>query len=117
MKVLQAFLKREHGVGVVRVFDDAVYAVSVLIQSIQWSYSDHTIVLLQHLEASRSCDMKETVMKGFLILIFDYLTPSIYYLRSTTFLSYQVTALIPKSAPLQHRKTFQDPKPSLSWNE
>jgi uncharacterized Rmd1/YagE family protein len=28
MKLLQAFLKREHGVGVVRVFDDAVYAVS-----------------------------------------------------------------------------------------
>lgn len=27
-KLLQAFLKREHGVGVVRVFDDAVYAVS-----------------------------------------------------------------------------------------
>ncbi|KAJ9120851.1 hypothetical protein QFC22_002785 [Naganishia vaughanmartiniae] len=27
MKLLQAFLKREHGVGVVRVFDDAVYAV------------------------------------------------------------------------------------------
>lgn len=26
-KLLQAFLKREHGVGVVRVFDDAVYAV------------------------------------------------------------------------------------------
>lgn len=28
IKLLQAFLKREHGVGVVRVFDDAVYAVS-----------------------------------------------------------------------------------------
>ncbi len=28
MKLLQAFLKREHGCGVVRVFDDAVYAVS-----------------------------------------------------------------------------------------
>ncbi len=27
MKLLQAFLKREHGCGVVRVFDDAVYAV------------------------------------------------------------------------------------------
>lgn len=30
LKVLQAFLKREHGVGVVRVFDDAVYAVYTL---------------------------------------------------------------------------------------
>lgn len=30
MKLLQAFLKREHGVGVVRVFDDAVYAVYTL---------------------------------------------------------------------------------------
>jgi hypothetical protein len=29
LKLLQAFLKREHGVGVVRVFDDCVYAVSV----------------------------------------------------------------------------------------
>lgn len=29
-KLLQAFLKREHGVGVVRVFDDAVYAVYTL---------------------------------------------------------------------------------------
>lgn len=28
LKFLQAFLKREHGVGVVRVFDDCVYAVS-----------------------------------------------------------------------------------------
>jgi uncharacterized Rmd1/YagE family protein len=28
LKLLQAFLKREHGVGVVRVFDDCVYAVS-----------------------------------------------------------------------------------------
>ncbi|KAK8843341.1 hypothetical protein IAR55_006997 [Kwoniella newhampshirensis] len=27
LKLLQAFLKREHGVGVVRVFDDCVYAV------------------------------------------------------------------------------------------
>ena len=27
LKVLQAFLKREHGVGVVRVFDDCIYAV------------------------------------------------------------------------------------------
>jgi uncharacterized Rmd1/YagE family protein len=30
MKLLQAFLKREHGCGVVRVFDDAVYAVRSL---------------------------------------------------------------------------------------
>lgn len=30
IKLLQAFLKREHGVGVVRVFDDAVYAVYTL---------------------------------------------------------------------------------------
>jgi uncharacterized Rmd1/YagE family protein len=30
MKLLQAFLKREHGCGVVRVFDDAVYAVRLL---------------------------------------------------------------------------------------
>jgi len=29
LKLLQAFLKREHGVGVVRVFDDCIYAVSV----------------------------------------------------------------------------------------
>lgn len=28
LKLLQAFLKREHGVGVVRVYDDCVYAVS-----------------------------------------------------------------------------------------
>lgn len=28
LKLLQAFLRREHGVGVVRVFDDCVYAVS-----------------------------------------------------------------------------------------
>ena len=27
LKFLQAFLKREHGVGVVRVFDDCLYAV------------------------------------------------------------------------------------------
>lgn len=27
LKLLQAFLKREHGVGVVRVFDDCIYAV------------------------------------------------------------------------------------------
>lgn len=30
LKLLQAFLKREHGVGVVRVYDDCVYAVSCL---------------------------------------------------------------------------------------
>lgn len=30
LKLLQAFLKREHGVGVVRVFDDCIYAVSRL---------------------------------------------------------------------------------------
>lgn len=29
LKLLQAFLKREHGVGVVRVYDDCVYAVSL----------------------------------------------------------------------------------------
>jgi uncharacterized Rmd1/YagE family protein len=28
LKMLQAFLKREHGVGVVRVYDDCIYAVS-----------------------------------------------------------------------------------------
>jgi uncharacterized Rmd1/YagE family protein len=28
LKLLQAFLKREHGVGVVRVYDDCIYAVS-----------------------------------------------------------------------------------------
>lgn len=32
LKLLQAFLKREHGVGVVRVFDDCIYAVSHLEQ-------------------------------------------------------------------------------------
>jgi uncharacterized Rmd1/YagE family protein len=31
LKLLQAFLKREHGVGVVRVFDDCVYAVSHIL--------------------------------------------------------------------------------------
>ena len=31
LKFLQAFLKREHGVGVVRVFDDCVYAVCLYI--------------------------------------------------------------------------------------
>ena len=30
LKLLQAFLKREHGVGVIRVFDDCVYAVYTL---------------------------------------------------------------------------------------
>lgn len=30
LKLLQAFLKREHGVGVVRVFDDCLYAVCFL---------------------------------------------------------------------------------------
>lgn len=30
MKLLQAFLKREHGCGVVRVFDDAIYAVRLV---------------------------------------------------------------------------------------
>jgi hypothetical protein len=35
IKLLQAFLKREHGVGVVRVFDDAVYAVSPGVSMIQ----------------------------------------------------------------------------------
>ncbi|ORX39069.1 hypothetical protein BD324DRAFT_308968 [Kockovaella imperatae] len=30
LKLLQAFLKREHGVGVVRVFDDCIYAVYTL---------------------------------------------------------------------------------------
>lgn len=30
LKFLQAFLKREHGVGVVRVFDDCVYAVCLV---------------------------------------------------------------------------------------
>lgn len=29
LKLLQAFLRREHGVGVVRVFDDCIYAVSL----------------------------------------------------------------------------------------
>lgn len=29
LKLLQAFLRREHGIGVVRVFDDCVYAVSL----------------------------------------------------------------------------------------
>jgi hypothetical protein len=29
LKLMQAFLKREHGVGVVRVFDDCIYAVSL----------------------------------------------------------------------------------------
>lgn len=28
LKMLQAFLRREHGVGVVRVYDDCIYAVS-----------------------------------------------------------------------------------------
>ena len=28
LKMLQAFLKREHGVGIIRVFDDCIYAVS-----------------------------------------------------------------------------------------
>lgn len=32
LKLLQAFLRREHGVGVVRVFDDCVYAVSPALQ-------------------------------------------------------------------------------------
>lgn len=32
LKLLQAFLKREHGVGVVRVFDDCLYAVSFLFR-------------------------------------------------------------------------------------
>jgi uncharacterized Rmd1/YagE family protein len=36
IKLLQAFLKREHGVGVVRVFDDAVYAVSYLLVLSIW---------------------------------------------------------------------------------
>lgn len=31
LKLLQAFLKREHGVPVVRVFDDCIYAVSTYI--------------------------------------------------------------------------------------
>ena len=31
LKFLQAFLKREHGVGVVRVFDDCLYAVSLIL--------------------------------------------------------------------------------------
>ena len=30
LKLLQAFLKREHGVGVVRVYDDCIYAVGGL---------------------------------------------------------------------------------------
>jgi len=29
LKMLQAFLKREHGVGVVRVYDDCIYAVGL----------------------------------------------------------------------------------------
>jgi len=34
LKFLQAFLKREHGVGVVRVFDDCLYAVGHIITAV-----------------------------------------------------------------------------------
>jgi uncharacterized Rmd1/YagE family protein len=35
LKMLQAFLRREHGVGVVRVYDDCIYAVSLAVQYLQ----------------------------------------------------------------------------------
>ena len=45
LKFLQAFLKREHGVGVVRVFDDCLYAVGHLDQRIQLTAIRYIIFL------------------------------------------------------------------------
>jgi uncharacterized Rmd1/YagE family protein len=43
LKMLQAFLKREHGVGVVRVYDDCIYAVGVSPVRSQHAHPRYTI--------------------------------------------------------------------------